>query len=160
MRGVVATSIGPKIVHGRFDATPAIHFVVREKRPRLEIAARQRIPIEIDGLPTDVQRSSGELFLGPSLTPGDPVMVGYGSPIISRVSAEQGTLACVAQLADGSQVLVTAAHAVPEPEDILLRTSQRPLLGRVLAAKDFVLGGELYIRDRLSRAFEPCALGK
>ena len=144
MKAVVATAIGPKIVDGKFDSTPAIHLVVRKKRPLQDVAARVRIPSEIAGLPTDVQRSAGELFLGPSLTPGDPVMVGYGAPIISRASAEQGTLACVARLDNGSYGLVTAAHAVPASEDVLLRVPQRPLLGKVTAAKDFVLGSELY----------------
>jgi hypothetical protein len=52
--GVRGVALGPKIVGEVLSSTPAIQVFVARKRPLHDLAADERIPLEIDGVHTDV----------------------------------------------------------------------------------------------------------
>lgn len=62
---VTAVGLGPRMRGRHFTGEIAIKVFVREKRPLDEIPEAQRIPPQIDGVPTDVEQS-GELRLAES----------------------------------------------------------------------------------------------
>src|SRR6266568_1541441 len=52
--GVRGVALGPKIVGGTLTGTPAIQVFVARKRSLHDLAADERIPLEIDGIHTDI----------------------------------------------------------------------------------------------------------
>jgi hypothetical protein len=142
MRGVVATAIGPKVVNGRFEGTPALHLVVPKKVPRGSLTLKRIIPPEIDGIPTDVIRQDGELLAEPSFAPADAVEIGYGTAVVSDVG-EQGTLGAVGRR-NGQTVLITAGHVAPPGSETSLRDAPGTDLGGTVATLDLASGAQLY----------------
>ena len=55
---VVALGIGPKIVDAAPTATPATKVYVSKKVPVEELADKDRIPSQIEGIPTDVEEQA------------------------------------------------------------------------------------------------------
>lgn len=64
-KNVIGVDIADKETDGRTTGRLAIVVFVEEKQPRSKLAAADRVPEEIDGIPTDVQQMTVELQ-GPS----------------------------------------------------------------------------------------------
>lgn len=71
--GVVGVDIGEKISDGRPTGEMSIVVYVQEKKAPSRVAKSQKIPSEVDGVPTDVQELVIELQGGPGLYAGDPL---------------------------------------------------------------------------------------
>ena len=59
--GVVGVDINEKVVDGRPTGELAIVVYVEEKKPKSRVAAKDLIPAEIEGIPTDVKQEKIEL---------------------------------------------------------------------------------------------------
>jgi hypothetical protein len=148
MRDVMVTGIGPKRVDGVVTGVPAIHCLVRRKRPLAELPRAARIPRALDGVPTDVVDCSCRALGGPIEAPVPqllpPTGCGYGMPLLTE-SGAWGTAACAGTLADGRPVLITSAHVVDLDESVYDGGSDPPLrLGRCVGRLPTASRSELY----------------
>ena len=71
--GVVGVDIGEKISDGKPTGEMSIVVYVEKKVAPSKVARSQKVPAELDGIPTDVQELVIELQGGPGLYAGDPL---------------------------------------------------------------------------------------
>ena len=55
---VVGVGVGPKVVGGQLTEVLAIKVYVRSKVPEDRLAENERVPKEIEGVPTDVEEQA------------------------------------------------------------------------------------------------------
>jgi hypothetical protein len=120
LAGVIHVSVGLRERGGAVTDDHAIRVYVREKLPLEQIAPAERIPPEIDGIPTDVN-VVGEVEFTSDNARYRPLTGGVqiSNRIIDLNDAgtgtemSRGTLGCFATLvADGSQVLLSNWHVL------------------------------------------------
>jgi hypothetical protein len=118
--GVVHVSVGLRERGGAITDDHAIRVYVREKQPLDEVAPAERIPAEIDGVPTDVN-VVGEFRFAADNARYRPLVGGIQitnriidvNDTMTRTQLHRGTLGCFAtRISDGSQVLVSNWHVL------------------------------------------------
>lgn len=114
---VVGFGYGLKWTASAISAMDAIRVYVRTKLPKSEIADRDRVPDEIEGVPTDV------------IAVGE-ITAAFPRPMLSGVSGahqavDNGTLGCLVTRQGGGQFILSNNHVLAnvngtgDPDDIL-----------------------------------------
>jgi hypothetical protein len=117
--GVRHVSVGLKVRAGAVTPDLCIRVYVSAKRPESELAAAERIPRRIAGVPTDVNVSRVPRFTVDATT-YRPLKGGslIGNNIVdlnsthTRTAMGRGTLGCTATRRDGTTVLLTNWHVL------------------------------------------------
>jgi hypothetical protein len=125
--GVVGVGLGSKEVAGQPTPLLAIKVFVRVKRPLDEIPIEERIPAEIEGLPTDIVLGGDKILLADP--PGAVVVDDHtddtrfrplmGGGRIGRAGSDYtGTMGCVVRSSDSSRFYVLTNYHVVAPPDV------------------------------------------
>jgi hypothetical protein len=118
--GVIHVSVGLRERGGAITDDHAIRVYVREKQPLDEVAPAERIPAEIDGVPTDVN-VVGEFRFAADNARYRPLVGGIQitnriidvNDTMTGTQLHRGTLGCFAtRTSDGSQVLLSNWHVL------------------------------------------------
>lgn len=110
---VVGVGLGKKIVRSERTHDEAVRIYVRQKLPRLFLQPDHAIPAEIDGVPTDVVEV-GEVSIWRPIPPiyQRRVRPALGGVSIGHFSITAGTLGCVVQARDGSELILSNNHVL------------------------------------------------
>jgi hypothetical protein len=120
LEGVVHVSVGLRERGGAVTDDHAIRVYVRQKLPLEQLAPAERIPAEIDGIPTDVNVVS-EFVFATDNTRYRPLLGGIQitnriidmNDTMTGTQLARGTLGCFAtRISDGSQVLLSNWHVL------------------------------------------------
>jgi hypothetical protein len=123
--GVHAVGVGSKIVGGERTPQTSIRVYVTDKRPLDEIPPDERVPTEIDGLPTDVVERPRPVE---QQTPGIPVgteredtaeyrPVRGGIQVARAAGSGVGTLGCICDVTGDPNTVIalTNYHVIYDP---------------------------------------------
>ncbi|MGH7483213.1 MAG: trypsin-like peptidase domain-containing protein [Longimicrobiales bacterium] len=110
---VVAVGVGRKITAGRTTAELALVASVVAKQPETRLAAADRVPARVSGLPTDVV-VTGPIFALQSRT--DRVRPAPGGVSIGHFAITAGTLGCLVRK-DGELRILSNNHVLANSND-------------------------------------------
>jgi hypothetical protein len=100
--GIRGFGYGSKVTENSIGAEVAIRVYVRTKLPKRDLAAADRVPEEIDGVPTDVVAVGDIRASWPR-----PISCGVS---ISQFASSAGTLGCLVQDSKGKHFILSNNH--------------------------------------------------
>lgn len=115
---VSGVGIGIKEKAGQLQASAGPVIVIYVTRKRKRVPRTERIPKEIQGVPTDVVQGNFVLDAGPAPRPQPPLLPLRPGSSIARSNGSAASVGGILQDAAGMQYMLTAEHVFIERPDL------------------------------------------